>query len=290
MNKKIEVCVIPVAGLGTRFLPATKAIAKEMLPIVDVPTLQIIVEEAKQSGIKKIIFVTSKNKDEIKNHFTFQKEREEGLRRDGKDELADSLNNFLNGIEIEYVFQHEQKGLGHAIYCAKDAVNGEDFGVLLGDDIVDNDNGTPALKQLIEAYNKVHATIIGVQKVATSELNKYGVVATKDTGLLLKMNGLVEKPDIKDAPSNYAALGRYVLTNDIFKALEETKPGKGGEIQLTDAINILLKTKEGYAFQFVGTRFDVGDKAGFVKATINYALKNPKIKEDVIGYIKNLDL
>ena len=291
MQGKIKIAVIPAAGLGTRFLPATKAVAKEMLPIIDIPTIQMIINEARESGITKVIIIISKEKDSIIKHFSEMQEYEKELRDKQKDDLANSLNEMNRDIKIIYAYQNEQKGLGHAIYCVKDLVGEESFGVLLGDDLVDRGANKPALKQLLSAYEKTNSTVIGVQRVNCSEVSKYGIinpVLPKETMLI---KSIVEKPSLDKAPSSYAAMGRYVLTHDIFKAIENTKPGSGGEIQLTDAFNVLISEgKKVYATQFKGTRYDVGDKGGFVMATIAYALKRDDLRDRITQYIKNLDL
>ncbi|WP_423364552.1 UTP--glucose-1-phosphate uridylyltransferase GalU [Mycoplasma sp. P36-A1] len=291
INKKVRKAVIPAAGLGTRFLPATKAQAKEMLPIVDIPTIQLIVEEATKSGIEQILIVINDDKQAIENHFDYNLELEEKLRQSGKTDLIKIIRDIADMAEIYYVRQKEQKGLGHAIYTAKDFIAGEPFAVLLGDDVVYSED-KPALKQLIDAYDETNSSIMGVQTVDKAEVEKYGIVSIsgdiKDNNRLHQMNGMVEKPNKDQAPSQMAVLGRYILTSEIFDILENQKPGKGNEIQLTDAVATLMETQKVYAYDFEGTRYDVGDKFGFVKATIDYALRRDELKDKVLEYIKQI--
>lgn len=293
MHKKIvRKAVIPAAGLGTRFLPATKAIPKEMLPIVDIPTIQFIVEEAVQSGIEEILVITNANKHCMENHFDKNYELEARLLESGKKAEAEMINSIAGMANIYYVRQKEPKGLGHAILCAKSFIGDEPFAILLGDDVVVNKNGTPALKQLIQAYNKVGASVVGVQTVAPDQVSKYGIVApSKDyppEGRLTKLFDMVEKPAKEKAPSRLAVLGRYVLRSEIFELLENQTAGAGGEIQLTDAIRRLMVTQAVYAYDFEGIRYDVGDKFGFIKATLDFALDRPELKDQVTEYIKEL--
>lgn len=281
----IKKALIPAAGLGTRFLPATKALAKEMLPIVDKPTLQYIVEEAVASGIEEIILVISNAKESIKNHFANNTDLVALLKKSGKNELAKIVEETNTIAKFTYVVQEEQKGLGHAIYIAKDAIAGEDFAVLLGDDVVKGD--VPALKQCIEAYEKTKDSIIGVQKVREEVLHKYGVVDTECDNGTSKLKGIVEKPKtLKEAPSDRAALGRYVFTNDILEHINNIKEVPGQEIQLTDAI--LTQAQEGKvsAHVFEGRRYDIGSKEGFIEATIDFALDRPELKDHVLNHIK----
>lgn len=292
INKKVKKAVIPAAGLGTRFLPATKAQPKEMLPIVDTPTIQYIVEEAIASGIEEILIITSGNKRSIEDHFDKSYELEDTLAKKGKTELLKTVQNISNMVNIHYIRQKEAKGLGHAVLQAKAFINNEPFAVLLGDDIVVNENGKPALKQLIDEYSKTQASVVGVQSVSIDDVDKYGIVApsksSKAKGRLRKLSGIVEKPTVADAPSQLAVLGRYVFTPEIFELLQTQEEGVGGEIQLTDSILRLLDRQAVYAYDFEGVRYDVGDKFGFVKATIDFALKNKDIEPQLTAYLKTL--
>lgn len=290
-NKKlVKKAVIPAAGLGTRFLPATKAQPKEMLPIVDTPTIQYIVEEAIASGIEEILIITSGNKRSIEDHFDKSYELEDTLAKKGKIELLKTVQNISNMVNIHYIRQKEARGLGHAVLQAKAFINNEPFAVLLGDDIVVNENGKPALKQLIDEYNKVQASVVGVQTVDVEAVDKYGIVAPsksfKGKGRLRKLSDIIEKPKVAEAPSQLAVLGRYVFTPEIFDLLLTQEEGVGGEIQLTDSIRRLLDRQAVYSYDFEGTRYDVGDKFGFVKATIDFALKNKDIEPQLTAYLK----
>lgn len=283
--KKIKKAIIPAAGLGTRFLPATKAQPKEMLPIVDKPTLQYIIEEAIESGIEEILIVTGRSKKSIEDHFDRSIELELELEKKGKTDMLKMVQDISNMVNIHYIRQKEPKGLGHAIYCAKSFIGDEPFAVLLGDDIVDAK--TPCLKQMIDCYNEYQTTILGVQEVPDSEVNKYGIINAKPIEEnVYKIKDMIEKPNLNEAPSNIAILGRYILTPTIFKILETQQPGKGGEIQLTDALRTLVKSEALYAYIFEGKRYDVGDKLGFLEATVDYALKNPELKDKFIEIIK----
>lgn len=286
---KIKKAIIPAAGLGTRFLPATKAMPKEMLPILDKPTIQYIVEEAVAAGIEDIIIVTGKHKRAIEDHFDNQKELEMILEEKGKQDLLDEVQHSSNLANMFYVRQKEQKGLGHAIWSAKQFIGNEPFAVLLGDDIVQSDE--PAIKQLMNQYDDTGKSIIGVQQVNENETHRYGIVdpAESNEGLF-SVNKFVEKPEPGTAPSNLAIMGRYVLTPQIFDYLEKQEIGAGGEIQLTDAIERLNKDDKVYAFDFNGERYDVGEKLGFVKTTIQFALNNEEMSQDVKAYIQSLDL
>lgn len=292
-RKRVKKAVIPAAGLGTRFLPATKALPKEMLPIVDIPTIQYIIEEAVKSGIEEILVITNSNKHCMENHFDKSYELEERLIGAGKTKEVEMVKEIADLANIYYVRQKEPKGLGHAILCAKSFIGNEPFAILLGDDVVVNKNSKPALKQLIQAYDTVGASVVGVQTVEVDQVHKYGIVEpdkrhkTKNDRLV-KLSGMVEKPVAEEAPSNYAVLGRYVLTPEIFNLLETQETGAGGEVQLTDAICRLLDTQAVYAYDFEGTRYDVGDKFGFIKATIDFALERDDLKEDVQRYIKQI--
>ena len=283
---KIRKAIIPAAGLGTRFLPATKAQPKEMLPIVDKPTLQYIIEEAIASGIEEILVITGRNKTSIENHFDKSVELELELEKKGKTELLEMVQNISDMVNIHYIRQKEPLGLGHAIGCAKSFIGDEPFAVLLGDDIIDSEE--PCLAQLIRAYEETNSIILGVQSVDKNDVYKYGIIdiESKDDRLY-KVKDMVEKPNVSEAPSNVAILGRYILTPDIFEILEKQAPGKGGEIQLTDAIEYMLKSHHIYAYEFIGNRYDVGDKLGFLKATIDFALKREELRDDLLEILKN---
>ena len=277
--------------MGTRFLPATKATPKEMLPIVDIPTIQYIVQEAIDSGIEEILIIDNKNKPMIKKHFSIDEELEEKLTSSNKMEEVNLIHSIGTMAKISYVQQEEQKGLGHAISFGKEFVNGEPFAILLGDDIVKNRTGDPALKQLIDLYEKEKASVLGVQEVALENVHKYGIVKPVNNGICgnkIQICDFVEKPKNDLAPSRYAVLGRYVLTPRIFDILEHQEPGKGGEIQLTDAIRKLMDEEKVFAYCFEGERYDVGDKFGFIKATLDFALDRDDLKDQVMEYIKIL--
>ena len=284
---KITKAVIPAAGLGTRFLPATKAQPKEMLPIVDKPTIQYIVEEAVKSGITDILIITGRSKRAIEDHFDRSIELEIELESKNKYEMLESVRAISEMVNIQYVRQKMPKGLGHAILCAKSFVGNEPFAVLLGDDIVDSDK--PCLKQLIDEYYENGATILGVQKIEKNNVNKYGIVdGIEIESGVHKVNTLVEKPKVEESPSNVAILGRYIISPSIFEILENTKPGSGGEIQLTDALKELAKIEDIIAYEFEGKRYDVGDKLGFLQATVEFALKNDELKESFAEYVKEI--
>ncbi|MGL4740319.1 MAG: UTP--glucose-1-phosphate uridylyltransferase GalU [Sarcina sp.] len=288
MNKKIRKAIIPAAGLGTRFLPATKAQPKEMLPIVDKPTIQYIIEEAIASGIEEILIITGKGKKCIEDHFDKSLELEMQLEKSGKDELLQMVREISDMVDIHFIRQKEPKGLGHAISCAKTFVGNEPFAVLLGDDIVYNDEN-PCLGQLIECFNEYNTSILGVQEVPHEDVDKYGIVdgVHVENGVY-KVRNLVEKPAKDEAPTNVAILGRYIITPRIFEILENTKPGKGGEIQLTDALLTLISQEAMYAYNFTGKRYDVGDKLGFLKATVEYALRRDDLKDEFTAYLKTI--
>lgn len=288
MKKRIKKAVIPAAGLGTRFLPATKAQPKEMLPIVDKPAIQYIVEEAVQSGIEDILIITGRNKRAIEDHFDRSVELELALEEKKDRKLLNLVRNISGLANIHYIRQKEPKGLGHAIYCAKTFINNEPFAVLLGDDIVDSKT-KPCLQQLIDIYNEYGTSIIGVQEVPKADVSKYGIVSGKMVDeRLYKVNNLVEKPSIEDAPSNIAILGRYIIEPEIFEILEHTKPGAGGEIQLTDALKELSTKQDIYAYIFEGRRHDIGNKLGFLQATVEFALKREDLKDAFIAYLRHL--
>jgi UTP--glucose-1-phosphate uridylyltransferase len=283
---KVKKAIIPAAGLGTRFLPATKAQPKEMLPIVDKPTIQYIVEEAIASGIEEILIITGRNKKSIEDHFDKSVELELELEKSGKAELLELVRDISDMVDIHYIRQKEPRGLGHAIHCAKTFVGNEPFAVLLGDDVVDSE--TPCLKQLIDCYSEYKTTILGVQTVSKENVSKYGIVdGIHIEDRVYKVKVFVEKPSVEEAPSNVAILGRYIITPEIFNILANTKPGKGGEIQLTDALKILIGKEAMYAYNFDGTRYDVGDKLGFLEATIEFALKKEELREEFISYLKS---
>ena len=290
MNNKIRKAIIPAAGLGTRFLPATKAQPKEMLPIVDKPTIQYIIEEAIASGIEEILIVTGRNKKCIEDHFDKSVELEMELEKNHKDELLELVKNVSDMVDIHYIRQKEPRGLGHAISCANSFVGNEPFAILLGDDIVYTDESQrPCLKQLIDCYDEYKTSVLGVQSVDPENVSKYGIVdGIKIEDRVCKVKGLVEKPSREDAPSNTAILGRYIVTPKIFEILENTKPGKGNEIQLTDALLELVKSEAMYAYNFEGKRYDVGDKLGFLEATVEYALRKPELRDEFIEYLKSV--
>ncbi|HEY5586322.1 MAG TPA: UTP--glucose-1-phosphate uridylyltransferase GalU [Ruminiclostridium sp.] len=283
---KVRKAIIPAAGLGTRFLPATKAQPKEMIPIVDKPTIQYIVEEAAAAGIEDILIISGRNKRAIEDHFDKSYELEEELHRKGKQELLSVVENISNIANIHYIRQKEAKGLGHAIYCAKSFIGDEPFAVLLGDDIVDSK--TPCIKQLMGVYNEYQTTILGVQKVPLQEVCKYGIIAGNQIDeRVYKVKGLVEKPEIEKTPSTIAMLGRYIISPRIFEFLESAKPGKNGEIWLTDALEKLMEREAMYAYDFEGDRYDVGDRIGFLKATVEFALKRADLSEEFTAFLKN---
>ncbi|MBM7648398.1 UTP--glucose-1-phosphate uridylyltransferase [Bacillus ectoiniformans] len=285
----IKKAIIPAAGLGTRFLPATKAQPKEMLPIVDKPTIQYIVEEAVQSGIEDIIIISGRGKRAIEDHFDKSYELEETLAKKEKWEWLEIIQDISNLANIHYIRQKEPKGLGHAIHCAKSFIGNEPFAVMLGDDIVEAE--VPCLEQLVHMYEQHPGTsILGVQQVPFHDVSKYGIIE-KDRQLsenLFRIKSVVEKPLQEEAPSNYAIMGRYILQPQIFDLLENIAPGAGGEIQLTDAIRKLTDTQDVLAYYFEGNRYDVGDKLGFIKATIELGLKRQDLREDLLTYLEDL--
>ena len=285
--KKVRKAVIPAAGFGTRFLPATKAMAKEMLPIVDKPTIQFIVEEAIASGIEDILIVTGKSKRPIEDHFDSNIELEANLREKGKNELLELVQE-TTGFRIHFVRQSYPLGLGHAVLQAKAFVGDEPFVVMLGDDLMEDE--VPLTKQLMDAYERTHASNIAVMEVPHKETSKYGII-DPDQELepgLFNVRRFVEKPKPEDAPSNLAIIGRYLLTPEIFEILENQNPGAGGEIQLTDAIDTLNQTQRVFAKRFDGKRFDVGDKFGFLTTSISYGLTHPEIKDKLKNYLVEL--
>jgi UTP--glucose-1-phosphate uridylyltransferase len=284
---KVRKAIIPAAGLGTRFLPATKAMPKEMLPIVDKPTIQYIVEEAIESGIEDIIIVTGKGKRAIEDHFDHSFELEQNLLDRGKFELLDEVQKSSKLVDIHYIRQKEPKGLGHAIWCARKFIGNEPFAVLLGDDIVKAEK--PCLKQMMEQYERYNASILGVQTVKDDEVSRYGIVDGNCIGeRFYSVNGLVEKPKQEEAPSNLAILGRYILNPRIFDILAKQDPGAGGEIQLTDAISALNLYEAVYAYDFEGVRYDVGEKMGFIQTTIEFALQREDLRNNLLDYLSDV--
>ncbi|WP_027093840.1 UTP--glucose-1-phosphate uridylyltransferase GalU [Cohnella thermotolerans] len=281
---RVRKAIIPAAGLGTRFLPATKAMPKEMLPIVDKPTIQYIVEEAIESGIEDILIVTGKGKRAIEDHFDIAFELEHSLMEKGKFDLLKEVRKSSN-VEIHYIRQKEAKGLGHAVWCARNFIGNEPFAVLLGDDIVQSE--VPCTKQLIDQFEALGQPVFGVQIVPYQETHRYGIVDPSDSfDRLYKVNRLVEKPPLGQTPSNLAIMGRYVLTPEIFRYLDEQEIGAGGEIQLTDAIAKLNETVGVYAYNFEGTRFDVGEKLGFILTTLDFALQNQELRGPLLASLE----
>lgn len=284
--KKIRKAIIPAAGLGTRFLPATKSQPKEMLPIVDKPTIQYIIEEAIASGIEEILIITGRNKKCIEDHFDKSVELEMELKKHNKIELLEVVQDISEMVDIHYIRQKEPKGLGHAISCAKTFVGDEPFAILLGDDIVYNSE-KPCLKQLIDCYDEYKTSILGVQTVDKENVSKYGIVDVIEIeGRVCKVKGLIEKPAVDEATSNMAILGRYIVTPKIFDILDNTKPGKGNEIQLTDALLKLMDEEAIYTYNFEGRRYDVGDKLGYLESTVEFALRKPELRDEFIEYLK----
>lgn len=286
---KIRKAIIPAAGLGTRFLPATKAQPKEMLPIVDKPTIQYIVEEAVASGIEEIIIIIGRGKRSIEDHFDKSYELEDALLKKNKLDILEEVQNISSLANIYYVRQKEALGLGHAILCARSFIGNEPFAVLLGDDIVMSE--TPCLKQIINVFEYCNSSVVAIQSVADSDVSKYGIIKPKGANLepnLFYIDSLVEKPSKDDAPSNYAIMGRYVLRPEIFDVLANLPAGHGGELQLTDAINELNKRQAVLACNFEGKRYDIGDKIGFIKATMDFALQREDTRDDVIQYLKDV--
>ncbi len=285
----ITKAVFPAAGLGTRFLPATKASPKEMKPLVDKPLIQYVVEEAVSSGIEEVVLVTGRGKRAIEDHFDLAFELEEDLKAKGKHQLLSEVQRIANLVTFCYIRQKKALGLGHAVLTAKRLVGDDPFAVLLGDDIIDAP--VPALRQMMDVFHRYPATILAIQKVPRSQTKHYGIIDAKriEDGVYL-VKDLVEKPDPSEAPSNLAIIGRYILTPEIFDALEHTKPGKGGELQLTDGLRLLMKRQPIYAFEFRGVRHDAGDKLGFLKATVEFGLKNHEFGEEFRSYLKKLKL
>lgn len=285
--KQVRKAVIPAAGLGTRFLPATKATPKEMLPIVDKPTIQYIIEEALASGIEDILIITGRSKRAIEDHFDRSIELELNLAAGGKAQELEMVKK-ISDIRIHYIRQKEPRGLGHAILCAKQFIGDEPFAVLLGDDVVYGE--VPALKQLMDVYDKTGASVLGVQEVPQEKVSSYGIVASEPMAepRTFTVRDMVEKPGVEEAPSRLAVLGRYIINPEVFPILEATKPGRGNEIQLTDALKELAKLQKMYAYNFEGRRYDVGDKQGFLEATVEMALKRPDLKDKFLAYLQTI--
>ncbi|RKN86650.1 UTP--glucose-1-phosphate uridylyltransferase GalU [Paenibacillus ginsengarvi] len=286
----IRKAIIPAAGLGTRFLPATKAQPKEMLPIVDKPAIQYIIEEAIESGIEDIIIVTGRNKRAIEDHFDKSIELEATLEEKGNADLLRVVRDISNMADIHYIRQKQPLGLGHAVFCARKFIGDEPFAVLLGDDIIDST--PPCLKRMIELYEREKTSVIAVQRVPWEDVNKYGIVspsgASVADGLYTRIDDLVEKPERNAAPSNMAVIGRYIIEPDVFRLLEDCAPGRGGEIQLTDALRQLNAVKPMVAYPIEGKRYDIGDKFGYIEATIEFALRRDDLKQDVREYLSSL--
>ena len=286
--QKITKAVIPAAGLGTRFLPATKACPKEMLPIVDKPTIQYIIEEALASGITDILIISGRTKRAIEDHFDRSPELEMNLEEHGKLDLLQQVKDIAD-INIHYIRQKEPRGLGHAILCAKAFIGYEPFAVLLGDDVVYNDE-YPCLRQLMDVYEATGGSVLGCQTVPREKVSSYGIVDSVPTNnkRIFKVNDMVEKPALEEAPSQLAVLGRYVIMPEIFDILEQTQPGRGGEIQSTDALKVLAKEQDMYAYDFMGRRYDVGDKLGYLTATVEYALRRDDLRDKFMDYLKTI--
>lgn len=282
--KKVKKAIIPAAGMGTRFLPATKAMPKEMLPIVDKPTIQYIIEEAVASGIEDIIIVTGKGKRSIEDHFDHAFELEQNLLEKEKYDLLEKVQASTNMVDMHYIRQKEPKGLGHAVWCARKFIGDEPFAVLLGDDIVQAE--TPCLRQLINEYERTLSSVIGVQSVPEEKTDRYGIIdPISQDGRSYQVKQFVEKPKLGTAPSNLAIMGRYILTPEIFMFLEQQEVGAGGEIQLTDAIQKLNEIQRVFAYDFEGRRYDVGEKLGFIETTIEFALQDSELKKPLLDFM-----
>jgi UTP--glucose-1-phosphate uridylyltransferase len=289
MTKKIRKAVFPAAGLGTRFLPATKAMPKEMLTLVDKPLIQYVIEEAVDSGIESMIIVTGRDKSAIENHFDISYELEQTLQERGKTEVFEQVRGVADIAKVSYTRQKQPLGLGHAIYQAKDFVENEPFAVMLPDDIMDS--AVPALKQMIDVFEKYNAPVIATMQVEGEAISRFGVIDVEEVEPnVFKIKDMVEKPKFEDAPSDLAIVGRYIFTPDIFNAIERTAPGAGGEIQITDAMRNLLKERDFYAVKLDGVRHDAGDKLGFLKATVEFALKREDLGGEFREYLKGLEL
>ncbi|MBI2875291.1 MAG: UTP--glucose-1-phosphate uridylyltransferase GalU [Candidatus Tectomicrobia bacterium] len=286
---KIRKAVFPAAGLGTRFLPATKAMPKEMLPLVDRPSIQYVVEEARDSGIHEIILITGRGKRAIEDHFDISLELEYFLKEKGELQLLEEVRQISEMVSFCYIRQKEPRGLGHAVLCAREAVGQEPFAVLLGDDLIRSE--IPCLKQLLEVYEKYHCPVVAVEEVDWKAVSSYGVIQPrKIEDRIYEVLDLVEKPPMEEAPSNLIIIGRYILVPEIFEILEGTPPDRKGEIQLTDGLKRLLASQRILACQFTGKRFDAGNKLGFLRATIEYALSRPDLREDLIAFLRQLPL
>jgi UTP--glucose-1-phosphate uridylyltransferase len=286
-SHRVRKAIIPAAGLGTRFLPATKAVPKELLPIVDTPTIQYIVEEVHAAGIETLIIVTGKGKSAIEDHFDLNLELARKLEADGKQELARCLNEQANLVKVVSIRQQQPRGLGHAVLCAKEIIGDEPFAVLLGDDLVDS--AVPCTKQMISVYERYLKAVVALMPVDDDDVPKFGICGgTSLSDREIDITAMVEKPKLADAPSNLAIVGRYILTPEIFEILEKTPPGKGGEIQLTDAMNTLRARNGFVGYRFEGRRYDAGDKFGFLQANIAYGLKNPEIAPKLMEYMKQV--
>jgi UTP--glucose-1-phosphate uridylyltransferase len=289
MTNKIRKAVFPAAGLGTRFLPETKAIPKEMLPLIDKPLIQYSIEEAVASGVESVLIITGRDKAAIENHFDISFELEQVLRERGKDEAFREVHAVSDLAKISYTRQKQALGLGHAIYQAKDFVGNEPFAALLPDDVVDAE--TPALKQMVQVFEKFDAPVIATMQVEGEAISRFGVIDAEEVEPgVFKVRDMVEKPPFAEAPSDLAIIGRYIFTPDIFEAIEQTKPGTGGEIQITDAMRLLLKKRPLYALKLEGTRHDAGDKLGFLIATVEFALKRDDLGKDFRDYLSRLNL
>jgi UTP--glucose-1-phosphate uridylyltransferase len=283
---KVKKAVIPVAGLGTRFLPATKTVPKELLPIVDVPSIQYVVQEAVDAGIEEIIFVTGRGKDGIEDHFDDAPELEQVLADRGQHELVKMLRRIAEMTEVVSVRQKKPLGLGHAVLCARDLVGNEPFAVMLADDLIDSDK--PCIRQLLEIFEQTEESVVALMEVPEMDVHQYGIIKGKVLKeRLYQIEATVEKPPAKEAPSRMAIIGRYVLRPEIFSILQKLPSGKGGEIQLTDGLAQLVCERKVYGCEFLGDRYDIGDKFGFVRATVAYALKRPDLKDKVFEYLKS---
>jgi UTP--glucose-1-phosphate uridylyltransferase len=283
---KLKKAVIPVAGLGTRFLPATKTVPKELLPIVDIPSIQYVVQEAVDAGIEEIIFVTGRGKDGIEDHFDEAPELEQVLADRGHDELVKMLRRIAEMTEVVSVRQKKPLGLGHAVLCARDLVGNEPFAVMLADDLIDS--ATPCIRQLLDIFQTSNESVVALMEVPPTEVHQYGVIKGKLVKeRLYEIEAMVEKPSANEAPSRMAIIGRYVLRPEIFPILQNLPSGKGGEIQLTDGLAQLVRERKIYGCEFAGDRYDIGDKFGFVRATVAYALKRPDLKDKVLEYLKS---
>jgi len=284
---KLRKAVIPVAGLGTRFLPATKSVPKELLPIVDIPSIQYVVQEAVEAGIEEIIFVTGRGKDSIEDHFDEAPELEQLLTERGNHEMVKTLRQIAEMTEVVSVRQKKPLGLGHAVLCAKDLVGDEPFAVMLADDLIDAD--VPGIRQLLNIFEETSESVIALMEVPEAEVHQYGVIKGREIKKgLYQVEATIEKPLAKDAPSRMAIIGRYVLRPEIFQILQNLPPGRGGEIQLTDGLAQLVRERKIFGCEFIGDRYDIGDKVGFVRATVAYALKRPDLRDKVLAYLKTI--